>query len=87
MKKWYDVHIEVEIKLTSRGYPATGPSYNSPGDPAESPEFEVGSFIVNGKEIKDNFPAIVDAIENAALDQAIEDNWEREHDEDDRDRS
>ena len=33
--------VEYEFKITSRGYPGCGPSFNSPGEPPEPCEFEV----------------------------------------------
>jgi hypothetical protein len=40
-----DVEVQVEFEITSWGAPATGPSYASGGEPAESPEVEILSVI------------------------------------------
>jgi hypothetical protein len=33
--------VDFEVKITSIGYPAKGPSYASGGEPAEPPEYEI----------------------------------------------
>lgn len=50
MSRTYTLTMEVEIKMTSKGYPATGPSYSSGGEPAEPPEFEIESITINGNK-------------------------------------
>ena len=42
----YTLEIEVEVKITSYGAPATEPTYSSGGEPPEGPEFEVESYTV-----------------------------------------
>ena len=36
-----DFEVEYEFKITAHGYPETGPTYYSGGEPAEGPEFEL----------------------------------------------
>jgi hypothetical protein len=36
-----------EMIMTSPGYPATGPSYSSGGEPAEPPEWEIDEIRLN----------------------------------------
>lgn len=33
--------VDFDFKMTSAGYPETGPSFSSPGEPAEAPEFDI----------------------------------------------
>lgn len=37
----HELIVDYEFKITSRGCPATGPSYSSGGEPAEAAEFEI----------------------------------------------
>lgn len=49
----YDVTLEdceVEYTCISRGRPATGPTYDCGGQPAESPEFDI-TVRYNGQDI------------------------------------
>jgi hypothetical protein len=46
-----EVEVEVDYEITSFGYPATGPSYSSGGEPAEAPEFEISDIWVEGRSI------------------------------------
>ena len=54
MGRTYTITMEFEVKMTSPGYPATGPSYSSGGEPAEPPEFDIEtcSFEGGGKSIE-----------------------------------
>lgn len=38
-----DVHVDYEID--SFGYPASGPSWNDPGDPGSGPEFSISKIF------------------------------------------
>lgn len=53
MSRTYKVTLEFEIKMTSTGSPASGPSFSGPGEPAEPPEFEIESCSFEG--IGDSF--------------------------------
>lgn len=65
MSKTYTIEIEVEVKMTHPGYPATGPSYSSGGEPGAGPEFEIGTIsFVGDKET-------VDAVYKKAKDEAV----------------
>lgn len=41
----------VLFEVTSWGRPASGPSFNSPGEPPEAPEYEVLCLYRNGKKV------------------------------------
>ena len=79
----YYVEVVVEVTMTRKGRPATGPSYASGGEPAEGPEFETGDFYVSKATIKPSGVAsfgsrVAEALEEAALEQAREDDWSDE---------
>ena len=48
-----EINLDVEIEYTciSKGRPASGPSYSSGGEPAESPEFQIDRVMCNGVDI------------------------------------
>lgn len=48
MSKTYKIVLEFEVKATSYGLPATGPSYHSGGEPAEPPELEIEMCSIEG---------------------------------------
>lgn len=37
----HDLIVEYEIKITSHGYPASGPTYSSGGEPGAGAEFDI----------------------------------------------
>jgi len=43
--------VEVEYTCISKGRPATGPTYDCGGQPAESPEFQLDRVMSNGVDI------------------------------------
>ena len=45
---YVDLEFSVEYEITHEGCPPSGPSFNDPGDPGESPEYEI-----HGIRIKD----------------------------------
>jgi hypothetical protein len=47
----YTIEIAFEVKMTSKGSPARGPSYSSGGEPAEPPEFEIEHIYVDGNAV------------------------------------
>lgn len=49
MTRTYTVTLEFEVKMTHRGYPASGPSFSSAGEPIEPPEFEIESCGFEGQ--------------------------------------
>ena len=48
MSRTYTVTLEFEVKMTSPGAPASGPSFSGPGEPAEPPELEIESCGFEG---------------------------------------
>lgn len=53
MSRTYTITLEFEVKMTSKGSPARGPSFSSGGEPAEPPEFEIETISFEG--IGDSF--------------------------------
>lgn len=49
----YRVGVEVAVRMTAKGYPATGPTYSSGGEPGAGPEFETEEIYVDGEEVED----------------------------------
>lgn len=49
MSKTYTITLEFEVKATSYGSPASGPSHSGPGEPAEGPELEIETIFVEGE--------------------------------------
>lgn len=96
MSRTYTVTLEVEVKMTSRGYPAIAPTFSSPGEPPEGPEFEIETISIDGNEtVKEKYKKykaalppngyvasfdqfFADAIYDAVLDRAADDDWSDE---------
>lgn len=69
---WEDGEIRVTGTITA-GYPATGPTYDCGGTPAEPPEIEdFQAFAFDGTEIEDT-DEILAALEDTIMEQASED--------------
>jgi hypothetical protein len=66
------IEVEFDLKMTYKGSPASGPSWSSPGEPEEPPEFEQdGDYRCNVK--------LTDAEEAKAYElaeqMALNDDW------------
>ena len=96
MSKTYTVELTFEVKMTSPGHPGRGPSFSSPGDPPEPPEFEIETIFIDGmatsvEKLYAVYKANIknptsfdqfyaDTIYCRVLDAAAEDAWDDERD-------
>jgi hypothetical protein len=40
-----EIAVDVDLKMTFKGYKGRGPSFDHPGDPPEAPEFELIKMV------------------------------------------
>jgi hypothetical protein len=53
VKLTIELDVDVVVRQTSKGFPASPPCYSHGGLPAEPPEYEIESVILGNKDIKD----------------------------------
>ena len=46
-----EVEITFEFSVTSWGNSGSGPSFSSPGEPPEPPEYEIDRILIEGEEV------------------------------------
>ena len=80
MSRTYTVTLEIEVTMTHKGYRMRQPDMNQPGEPAEPPEFEIESVLIEGTKKNLTDSAVLPAIYDYVLDLAHEDDWSEEYD-------
>lgn len=55
----HDLIVEYEIKITSHGYPATGPTYSSGGEPGAGAEFDIEILGLRFPKQHADYPELV----------------------------
>lgn len=77
--------LDLEVKCTYRGYPGSGPSFSSPGEPPEAPEFEIEAFIEApawAKYPHNSIPFATTQAEDEAIYDFVYQNWDWAGDDD-----
>lgn len=82
-----DVDVHIDFNVTYWGSPGCGPSFSSPGEPPEGPEFEItGIFrLDDDTDITDNFYKLDDKIKRKVYELVIERIFEIQESQDDYD--
>lgn len=76
-----EVDVTVTYAVTYKGYAGCGPSWNHPGDPPESPEFEILSITRDdtGESVPVEFGTESDSLQEALVQHIWEDQSEPDY--------
>lgn len=87
----WEFDVEISVRITSRGFPGRGPDFNSPGEPPESPEWEINGIdlelvdgptpaeqFYDGEGLERLYKWAEDQVTGDAIDQALRDEAEAE---------